>query len=825
MTFASVQSVEPLRKHRTKRLKGAESQGLFLVILILFLSAACGGHKARVKSPLPRPAATTPAKKAASAKAQIPATPPPAVQKSVPAPPVVERPAPAAITVRAPTDYAPGPPIRIGLTTAAKEIRISSSGDYFITEKVPEAAQQLAQGEIQIRVDLGTEEASAIYRIQVASLSNAEAAEDLKTKLTEMFSFQVVLRENAETGTIQIRIGEFPAKEDAQPLLKNLVESGYRDAFLVKETISTKGGKITLALRGSNDLFRLSPAGFLIQPSSNTSFLSVDGKPYRGLLDIFLNKSGKITVVNQLGTEEYLLGVIPAEIPPSRYPEFDALAALSIAARTYALYHMGRYRAEGFDLTADTRTQVYGGIAIEEDATNEAVHRTASLAVYYQDKPIDAMYMSTCGGRTEDFSSVFDAPEVPYLKSTFCAIESGPEKGATILEGKHELEQSIISDDGSVANRSIELARIVGIIEPRSEISPQFLASPAGKDEIVRWVENARKLARRNRSNDSSGITDIETRAGFLRYAAESFFGAGEIQRKLSIRDLGYYMDNLKDGNAVPEQARYALTYLVQSGLWRPNADNMVRPGDPILRRDALFLLLNWIESVRPDILSKGTFVTAKADDAGGVSNAAISVKRGKQTQELRLSEKPRLFRLDAGRPIPVSSIKILGNEKLSFYVGPSGTIDFLEIELSPNGASSDRYSPAANWDVTIAKSAVAEKLRNLTGNIGQFRDMEPSRLGNSGRAVRVQVSGSRSSVEINGYKVRNALGLKDTLYTLTREYNSDGSVASFTFHGRGSGHGVGLCQVGAFGMARAGHSYEEILKTYYQGVEIKKAY
>ena len=423
------------------------------------------------------------------------------------------------------------------------------------------------------------------------------------------------------------------------------------------------------------------------------------------------------------------------------------------------------------------------------------------------------------------FPSVFDAPEVPYLKSAFCAIESGPEKGATILEGKHELEQSILSDDGSVANRSIELARIVGIIESRSEISPQFLASPAGKDEIVRWVENARKLARRNRSNDSSGITDIETRAGFLRYAAESFFGAGEIQRKLSTRDLGYYMDNLKDGNAVPEQARYALTYLVQSGLWRPNADNMVRPGDPILRRDALFLLLNWTESVRPDILSKGTFVTAKADDAGGVSNAAISVKRGKQTQELRLSEKPRLFRLDAGRPIPVSSIKILGNEKLSFYVGPSGTIDFLEIELSPNGASSDRYSPVANWDVTIDKSAVAEKLRNLTGNIGQFRDMEPSRLGNSGRAVRVQVSGSRSSVEINGYKVRNALGLKDTLYTLTREYNSDGSVASFTFHGRGSGHGVGLCQVGAFGMARAGHSYEEILKTYYQGVEIKKAY
>ena len=90
---------------------------------------------------------------------------------------------------------------------------------------------------------------------------------------------------------------------------------------------------------------------------------------------------------------------------------------------------------------------------------------------------------------------------------------------------------------------------------------------------------------------------------------------------------------------------------------------------------------------------------------------------------------------------------------------------------------------------------------------------------------MQLQIIGSRSSIVINGYKARNALGLRDTLFTLAREYNPDGSVASFVFHGRGWGHGVGLCQVGAFGMARAGRSYEEILKTYYQGVQIQKAY
>ena len=121
--------------------------------------------------------------------------------------------------------------------------------------------------------------------------------------------------------------------------------------------------------------------------------------------------------------------------------------------------------------------------------------------------------------------------------------------------------------------------------------------------------------------------------------------------------------------------------------------------------------------------------------------------------------------------------------------------------------------------------SAIAEKLRSLADNIGQFRDLKPSRIGSSGRVTQIQIIGSRRSVLLNGNRVRGALGLKDTLFTITRELNPDGSIASFTFHGRGWGHGVGLCQVGAFGMARAGHSYEEIIKTYYHGVEIQKAY
>ncbi len=798
-----------------------------LVSLFLVFSAACGRHQAQVKPPVLKPSAP-PAAKTEPAPKQAQQAPPLApvqnnIPKSIPPESAASVPEPSTIGF----DLPPGPLIRIGLTTDAKEIRVSSTGDYYVSDKTPEAPQQLVHGETVVRVEQEVDESSAIYRVQVASLSRSDLALELKRKLSEMFAQPVIIHENTAAGLNQVRIGEFSSKDEAQAFQKTLAKSGYSDAFVVKEAMDAEGGGTTLALRGPKNLFRLSRAGFLFQPAARTAFIRVDGKPYRGILDINLNKHGRLTVINQLGTEEYLLGVVPAEISPSSYPESAALAAQAIAARTKALFlkNGGNYRSEGFDLTDDTRTQVYEGVAAEKEATNAAVRQTAGLAIYYQDALIDAMFMSTCGGRTEDFANVFDSAPVPYLKSVFCAIESGPDKGETVLQGKHDLEEIVLTDDGTVANRNVELARALGMIQAGTEVSPLYLTGAAGRDELLNWVEISGKIAQKAQPVTEASIADLRSRVGFLRYAAEAFFGSAEIKRRMSPRDVDYYMGNLKDGDAVPEPARWSLSYLIQSGLWRPYADNTVRPDQPMCRGDAISLLLRWIESARPDILKKGTFVSAGAtrDDEGSVNS--INVKWGNRTQEFRLSQAPYIFRVDSGRTTPVSSLRIIGNEKLAFHVSPQGAIDFLQVELSPTGASSDRYSPVASWDSTLSRSAIAEKLRGLAPNIGEFRDMKPYKTGNSGRAVQIQVVGSRNSVVLNGYKVRNALGLKDTLFTLTREYTPDGSIVSFTFHGRGWGHGVGLCQVGAFGMARAGRSYEEILKTYYQGVQIRKAY
>ena len=77
----------------------------------------------------------------------------------------------------------------------------------------------------------------------------------------------------------------------------------------------------------------------------------------------------------------------------------------------------------------------------------------------------------------------------------------------------------------------------------------------------------------------------------------------------------------------------------------------------------------------------------------------------------------------------------------------------------------------------------------------------------------------------VSGLQICSVLGLRDTLFVIDRSWDEDGRVEAFTFSGRGWGHGVGLCQVGAYGMAVGGARYRDILKKYYTGVSIAKIY
>jgi len=112
-----------------------------------------------------------------------------------------------------------------------------------------------------------------------------------------------------------------------------------------------------------------------------------------------------------IGLEDYVKGVVPNELS---FPALEALKAQAIAARTYALKNRDQFASEGFDLLPTTRSQVYGGLTTETTLTTRAVDETRGVVATYHGQPINALYTSTCGGRTEDAENIFN-DAVPYL--------------------------------------------------------------------------------------------------------------------------------------------------------------------------------------------------------------------------------------------------------------------------------------------------------------------------------------------------------------------------------------------------------------------------
>jgi SpoIID/LytB domain protein len=98
---------------------------------------------------------------------------------------------------------------------------------------------------------------------------------------------------------------------------------------------------------------------------------------------------------------------------PFAWP-LEALKAQAVAARSYALKNL--VQGKPFDLYSDVRSQVYGGMAVEQDATSRAVQATAGQVVTYGGELASTLYFSSSGGRTASAADVFGTT-VPYLVS------------------------------------------------------------------------------------------------------------------------------------------------------------------------------------------------------------------------------------------------------------------------------------------------------------------------------------------------------------------------------------------------------------------------
>lgn len=169
------------------------------------------------------------------------------------------------------------------------------------------------------------------------------------------------------------------------------------DKAVTNAYFSTKGDRLKL----------MSPAGI---------------RSYRGWIH-FSSKAGKLTAVNEVSLETYLMGVVPCEMPPSWHPE--ALKAQAVAARTYTITRIGAFPSEGFDVDDTTRCHTYKGIDSEDQRSNEAIRLTSNQILIYKGRPIEALYATVSGGVTASAAEAYGGPGLPYLVSIVDADEQG----------------------------------------------------------------------------------------------------------------------------------------------------------------------------------------------------------------------------------------------------------------------------------------------------------------------------------------------------------------------------------------------------------------
>jgi stage II sporulation protein D len=172
-----------------------------------------------------------------------------------------------------------------------------------------------------------------------------------------------------------------------------------------------------LSARGPGGATRAYTTSLRVIPAQ-AGGLTIGGRQYRGEALIMARGAGRVTAVNVVDLEAYLLGVVPREIGRRPASEIEAIKAQAVAARTYGIGSLGSRQRSGFDVYATVMDQVYGGLQDEDSIVSRAVRETRGEILTHDGTPILAYYSSTCGGRTAAIEDSWPwRGPLPYLKS------------------------------------------------------------------------------------------------------------------------------------------------------------------------------------------------------------------------------------------------------------------------------------------------------------------------------------------------------------------------------------------------------------------------
>jgi stage II sporulation protein D len=175
--------------------------------------------------------------------------------------------------------------------------------------------------------------------------------------------------------------------------------------------ISQKGKEIKVA--GGGRTIASSP-WIIIRPDSGRDF-KIEGKTYRGAV-LLRNWDSRIQAINVISIDDYIKGVLPAEIGYLRKGQYEAYRVQAVAARSYAMGKLEEKKDSPYDLKATIMDQVYRGVEGENAEASAAVDETRGLVGLWNGRVITAYYSSCCGGHTADIRDGWPwKADFPYL--------------------------------------------------------------------------------------------------------------------------------------------------------------------------------------------------------------------------------------------------------------------------------------------------------------------------------------------------------------------------------------------------------------------------
>lgn len=730
------------------------------------------------------------------------------------------------------------PSIRVALTTDARAAVISTSSH--LMKATGSDSTLLALDTSRIRVEprllspIPPAAADDVYRVLVAGTTSKEEADDEAKEIKKLTGEETQAVLDSETKTWSVAVGPKRPREEAEELRARLDAAGLEASISGPPPAPVIAASTNASTQRSNVRLTSKPAGpsrevvassttnaSLFSSSAPVAFASDDeknapvrynDKAYRGRIEVFTNLRGNLTVVNELGLEDYVRGVVANELSPGGYPALEALKAQAIAARTYALKNMGQFMSQGFDILPTTRSQVYRGLTSEHPLSSRAVDETRGLIATYGGEPINALYTSTCGGRTENSENIFNQA-VPYLRGRDCAAE-----GALALSTfniKTSREPADLKEDSNVPlARDVSLLLLQNFGTLQSRVSDSWLANDASVSEVRNWLANVARIAKQIAPTVTE---DVNRPPAFATALASAVFGESRTSTLLNEADADYLLAT-SDAQDVPEINRADLAMLIRDGHYSPYPDGTLKPRHAITRGRALHAIARVLENRNLLQLQKAT---ARPTVDGQL---VLRSTKGKD-MPLRVSDEAFLFRQIGERMYGVRTVVLVGGEPVLYHVGPDGQVDYLEVRPAQNGAAADRSSPFANWSRMMSLGQVQSRLARAARGIGPITDLQVVSRGYSHRVTDLEIIGVNGTAHVKGGRIRSALGLPEQLFVIDRDYDDNGRVTELVFTGRGWGHGVGMCQVGAYGLAKQGWSFDRILKAYYSNIDLTKMY